>query len=110
MTSEEKTIIAGKIERKLRISYKKIAQMEEMTKPVAPENSIGRISRMDAINNKSVMEAALRTARKELEGLKHASRNLTSDDFGQCENCGDSINVKRLMVVPGSRHCMKCAR
>ncbi|RLD19840.1 MAG: TraR/DksA family transcriptional regulator [Bacteroidetes bacterium] len=110
MTAEEKAIIARKIERKLSISYVKIAQMEEMTKPVSPENSIGRISRMDAINNKSVMEAALRTARKELEDLKHASRHLNNDDFGKCENCGEMIDVKRLMVMPGSRRCMKCAR
>jgi len=110
MTKEEKEIITRKIERKLRISHEKIAQMEEMTKPVAPENSIGRISRMDAINNKSVVEAALRTARIELEGLKHASRHIDSDDFGRCEECGDMIDVKRLMVMPGSRRCMKCAR
>lgn len=110
MTSEEKTIIAKKIERKLRISYEKIAQMEEMTKPISPENSIGRVSRMDAINNKSVMEAALRTARVELEGLKHAARHLDSDDFGQCDQCGEMIDIKRLMVMPGSRRCMKCAR
>jgi len=110
MTPEEQSIIARKIERKLRISYEKIAQMEEMTKPVSPENSIGRISRMDAINNKSVMEAALRTARKELEGLEHASRNIDRDEFGKCEECGNMIDIKRLMVMPGSRRCMKCAR
>lgn len=110
MTPEEKSIISKKIERKLRIAYEKIAQMEEMTKPISPENSIGRISRMDAINNKSVMEAALRTARKELEDLEHASRNINNDDFGLCESCGDTIDVKRLMVMPGSRRCMKCAR
>jgi RNA polymerase-binding transcription factor len=110
MTEEEKSILAGKIERKLRIAYQKIAQMEEMTKPVSPENSIGRISRMDAINNKSVMEAALRTARTELEGLEYASRHLDGNEFGKCDNCGNMINIKRLMVMPGSRRCMNCAR
>ena len=37
---------------------KEMAQMEDATKPISPENSIGRVSRMDAINNKSVMEAS----------------------------------------------------
>jgi len=110
VTQEERSIIANKIERKLRISYQKIAQMEEMTAPVSPENAIGRISRMDAINNKSVMEAVLRTARKELEGLEHASRYISTDHFGKCDRCGNMIDVKRLMVMPGSRHCMKCAQ
>ena len=32
-----------------------IERYKELTKPIAPENAIGRVSRMDAINNKSVM-------------------------------------------------------
>lgn len=109
MKKEEKSILATKLEHKIRLAHEKIAQMEEMTKPVSPENSIGRISRMDAINNKSVMEAALRTARKELEGLEHAARNINGPDFGLCDQCGGEINIKRMMIMPGSRRCMKCA-
>ena len=41
-----------------------LAELEENAKPVAPENSIGRISRMDAINNKSVVEASIRNRKK----------------------------------------------
>ena len=33
---------------------KDIKGLKEATKPISPENSIGRVSRMDAINNKSV--------------------------------------------------------
>lgn len=83
--------------------------MEEMTQPVSPENSIGRVSRMDAINNKSVMEAALRTARKELDGLEYAARHLDTDDYGVCSQCKKPIDIKRLMIMPGSRRCMSCA-
>lgn len=36
--------------------------LEDSCKPIAPDVAIGRISRMDAINNKSVMEASLRNA------------------------------------------------
>jgi DnaK suppressor protein len=39
-----------------------VKEYEELTKPIAPDVAIGRISRMDAINNKSVTEAALRQA------------------------------------------------
>ena len=52
---------------------KKVRQYEELSQPIAPDNAIGRVSRMDAINNKSVMEAALRKAKERLEGL---NRNL----------------------------------
>ncbi|MBK7435458.1 MAG: hypothetical protein IPI77_01355 [Saprospiraceae bacterium] len=46
-----------------------ILENSEMTKPVAPDVAIGRISRMDAINNKSVTEAVLRQAERKLISL-----------------------------------------
>ncbi len=110
MTGEERQLLRNKIDRRLRVTREKIAQMEEMTQPVTPENSIGRISRMDAINNKSVMEAALRTARKELDDLEYASRHIDDEDFGACQSCTESIEVKRLMVMPGAKECVACAK
>ncbi len=109
MNSEERDILRKKIERKLRLTREKIVQMEEMTKPVTPENSIGRISRMDAINNKSVMEAALRTARQELDDLEYAEKHIDDPEFGICQRCEKPIDVKRLMIMPGARRCMRCA-
>ncbi len=49
---------------------KSITNLEELTKPIAPENAIGRVSRMDAINNKSVNEAALTKAKQKLKNLE----------------------------------------
>lgn len=51
-----------------------IAQYKEVTKPIAPDVAIGRISRMDAINNKGVAEAALRQAEIKLKNLKQGFR------------------------------------
>ena len=48
-----------------------IIEYKKSTKPISPENSIGRVSRMDAINNKSVVEAALRNAEKKIERTKN---------------------------------------
>ena len=46
--------------------------MKEATKPISPENNIGRISRMDAINNKSVAEAAMGATKRKLYTLRVA--------------------------------------
>lgn len=46
-----------------------IAMYRDMTNPVAPDNAIGRVSRMDAINNKSVNDAALREAEQRYKKL-----------------------------------------
>lgn len=110
LTPEEKRLLRSKLESKIDRAVKKIDRMEEMTKPISPENAIGRVSRMDAINNKSVMEAALRSAQVELDAMHLALRKLQSgDDFGQCERCGGQIPFQRLVLMPGSTKCVHCA-
>ena len=52
-----------------------------------PENSIGRISRMDAINNKSVVEAALRIAKEKMTELRAMQKKIENSDFGICKKC-----------------------
>ena len=87
-----------------------IEEYKEMTKPIAPENAIGRISRMDAINNKSINEAALRKAETKLKNLKFALSNLDNPEFGVCAKCKGEIPVQRLILMPQSRFCVNCAR
>lgn len=62
----------------------------ELTKPIAPAVAIGRVSRMDAINNKSAMEMALRQAETKLTNLKTVFSNLDSPEFGICLKCKKS--------------------
>ena len=61
--------IEAQVLEKIAITKEKIKKYTELCKPIPPQNSIGRISRMDAINNKSVTEAALRQAKKEMYAL-----------------------------------------
>lgn len=103
---ELKAIIEAEIEK----TQDKIVAFEEMSKPVAPENSIGRISRMDAINNKSVAEAALRQAKRKLRNLEFALSRVFDKDFGQCAKCKKAIPTGRLLIMPHSRFCVNCAR
>ena len=64
MTSEEKAQIQARAERKREDLVERIAEYRELTKPIPPNDAIGRVSRMDAINNRSVNEAALRQLEK----------------------------------------------
>ncbi|MFT4660053.1 MAG: DnaK suppressor protein [Patiriisocius sp.] len=88
---------------------KEIVTLKELTKPIPPENAIGRISRMDAINNKSVNEAALRSSELKLRKLLRAKERLREDSYGLCGKCGIDINPMRLMLLPESNFCVRCA-
>ena len=86
-----------------------IEKLEELTQPIPPENAIGRITRMDAINNKSVNEANLRRARVKLSRLELSLRKMDSPSFGKCIVCGKTIQTGRLMFLPESTKCVRCA-
>ncbi|MEM7102562.1 MAG: TraR/DksA C4-type zinc finger protein [Bacteroidota bacterium] len=86
-----------------------IKEYEEMTKPIAPENAIGRISRMDAINNKSVADAALRQAKRKLKNLQFALSKVDDKNFGHCRRCKNLIPIQRILLVPQSQFCVRCA-
>jgi len=88
---------------------KLIEEYKELTKPVAPDDSIGRISRMDAINNKSVTEASLRQAEQKLLNLKRVLSRVGTSDFGICIKCGKPIPAGRILYRPESLTCVNCA-
>ena len=58
--------IEEKIIQEIDKTKKSIIELKELTSPIAPDCAIGRISRMDAINNKTINEAALRKAENKL--------------------------------------------
>lgn len=110
MTGEELDQIRQLIKEEIAKTERQVAEYRELTKPVAPENSIGRVSRMDAINNKSVTEAALRNAEKKLKGLNNILPKVGDPDFGSCARCKQDIPVQRLLLMPHSQFCVHCAR
>ncbi len=102
--------IRTRIEAEIVKTKKLVEEYRELTKPVEPENAIGRISRMDAIQNKSVTEAALRKTREKLEKLEYALTKVDEDDFGICANCKQPIPLGRILIMPQSRTCVACSR
>lgn len=107
MTHEE---IKQKVIDEIAKTEKLIIEYQEMTRPVAPDVAIGRVSRMDAINNKAVTESALRQAQEKLNKLKYVLSNIGSEDFGICMKCKTQIPVGRILIRPESIYCVNCAK
>ena len=106
---EEIAQFKEKVQQKLAQLDERIIEYRELTKPIPPENAIGRVSRMDAINNRSVNQAALRQVEKQHKNLLRALDRLKEDRFGLCHNCGDRIPMGRILFVPGATRCVRCA-
>ena len=109
LSPEEKEKIKEAILRKAEELDDRITEYRELTKPIPPSDAIGRVSRMDAINNRSVNEAALRQLEEEKSQLEKAMERMRDEKYGKCMRCGDDIPVGRLMLMPGASRCVRCA-
>lgn len=54
-------------------------------------------------------EGALKALeRDQLEKIEQAIQRLDEDKFGVCTNCGESIPIERLEIIPYAEHCVRC--
>lgn len=109
MENKEKAKLKANIEEKLIAIKEDIASYELLTKPVSPDNAIGRLTRMEAINSKSINESILRKARDTQSQLERALAKIDNPNFGLCRECDEPIPSARLMVLPETDLCVQCA-
>lgn len=72
--------------------------------------SIGRLSRMDALQAQQMAKESVRRRQIMLSRIEGALQRLASDEYGFCFECGEAINPRRLAVDPTSTLCIDCAR
>lgn len=109
MTNSDKKKIRVIIEAQIKALDEEIAELKEFTKPIPLDASIGRVSRMDAINNKAINDAALRDKEKLLKRLERTQDRIDEKDFGLCLKCGNEIPFGRLEYMPHTTRCVSCA-
>lgn len=109
MDTNERLLIKTALENKFSKLTKDIEDLKELTRPESPDSAIGRVSRMDAINNRSVNEATLRKKKIQYSKIKTALNDINQSDFGICIRCGKTIQKERIMLMPESKVCVNCA-
>lgn len=108
MTNTEKKKLIEIITSRIGEAKEDIEELKELVKPIPLDASIGRISRMDAINNKTINESSLREKTQQLKKLERALENSESDNFGICTKCGNEIPFGRLEYMPHTTRCVNC--
>ena len=73
------------------------------------QQSVGRLSRMDAMQAQAMAKANERQRRTELSRIDAALRRIDEDEYGYCQKCGEEIAEKRLAVDPAASFCVDCA-
>lgn len=109
MNQQEKIQIKNYLLKEKKKLEERLSELKELTKPIAPDCAIGRVSRMDAINNRSINEAALQKSRDKQKKINISLEHIDDEDFGNCIHCGEPIPIQRLLVMPGGL-CVRCSR
>ena len=85
-----------------------IIALEEKTKPISPDCSLGRLTRQEMIQEQQVNEHALNESKIRLNKLTYAASKVDKEDYGICMECEEDILFERLILVPESSHCVSC--
>lgn len=86
------------------------ASTADWRKPVAlDQQSVGRLSRMDAMQQQAMAEAEGRRRRTDIARIDAALERIEVDEYGCCLTCGEAIAPKRLEIDPMATRCVGCA-
>jgi len=77
-------------------------------RPVDLDEPIGRLSRMDAMQQQKMAEASRRSARKRYDRIVAAIAACERDEYGECLHCEEPIGYKRLGASPETALCLAC--
>jgi len=77
---------------------------------VLDQQSVGRLSRMDALQNQAMAQETQRRRAQERMRIAAALERIAEDEYGWCQNCGEEIAAKRLDIDPMAVMCSACAR
>ena len=74
------------------------------------QQSVGRLSCMDAIQQQSMDLAREERRKARLAMLAAALHRLDKDEFGYCLACGEDISRQQLEIDPAVTLCVDCQR
>ena len=73
------------------------------------QQSVGRLSRMDAMQQQAMAQATERQRAAEITRIDNALKRLDDGEYGTCVECGEDIGEKRLEIDPAATLCINCA-
>ncbi len=73
------------------------------------QTSVGRLSRMDALQGQAMSQERGRRREVELRRIAAALQRIEQGDYGYCVSCDEAIAARRLDFDPAAAQCIACA-
>ena len=74
------------------------------------QSSVGRLSRMDAIQQQAMAKATQRNVEVRLQQCGIALRAFENGEYGDCRRCEEPIGFRRLSAKPEAPFCVDCQK
>ena len=112
-TIEEAEVVQAfeqRIRQELVETVQLIEESKEYRAPVElDQQSVGRLSRMDAMQQQAMAQNLTRRRQQRKVALERTLSRIRDQEFGYCVECGEPIAVRRLEIDPTFETCVRCA-
>ena len=85
------------------------ARAESQATVELDQSRVGRLSRMDAMQQQAMAKATAGRAETTLARIAAALRRCDEGSYGLCLGCDELINPQRLEIDPATTLCVECA-
>lgn len=110
MSPEKLQAFKGHIDNLIEEIQRDLRQDNDGEKVVQLDSSIGRLSRMDAMQNQQMALELRRRKENQLMRLENALMRITKGTYGDCGKCMEPISEDRLEIQPDAVLCVQCAK
>ena len=86
-----------------------LEKSESSAAAVEPDNALGRLSRMEAMQDQQMVLELRRRKKRQWLDVENALKRIEQNTFGSCMFCGQLISTDRLDAFPEVQTCVKCA-
>jgi DnaK suppressor protein len=94
------------------VELKQLSAISSESRQTVPldQQSVGRISRMDAMQGQAMALATEERREQERARVEAALHRIETGDYGVCLKCGEEIELRRLELDPSTPFCLSCAK
>jgi len=109
LTKDQIEDLRVELERQLGRLHKSMKVTDEAMRPVElDQTAVGRLSRMDSLQNQSLSKGLHEREVVRLSQIREALGRIEDGTYGVCTVCGGPVPFERLFVFPEAPECSEC--
>lgn len=109
LSDDQRAELRAELERQLARLERSMKLTDEASRPVElDQTSVGRLSRMDSLQNQSLSKGLQEREVARHAELRDALERIAAGTYGVCTGCAAAIPFERLFVFPEASQCSGC--